>query len=668
MAVQWASLLPGVMRWNRRPPSAPPGPSAEDRATERVRADRTTTGPIDLADEPRFTLGSLEVHPPTLEVVRIGRRESLQPRVMQILVALAKRRGEVVSRDELMAAGWGGDIVGEDALHRCIALIRRLSADTGAFGLETIPRVGYRLTERESRVAPIVRPLIWVVGAIVLATIAGWAYWRLSEPAGQNGRVEVALFEPLRPDPELRRFSVALGDAVVRVLASNGIETAQQRDAGGDTDEAEFRIAGAVDRDGDRIVVNSQIIDRQSGSVLWSGRIDRPAAALVGFQEEAASVIGDTLHCALGRRAASNKPMSSAVFGMFLNACHVRRGSDPLRFLEITRRLADAAPELSVAHSLHAVALAAAPTVLRPRPLPPGELGRAVRASAERALALDPRNGEAYYALGISHAGRRNWLVEERYYLRAASLRPNLTVFGSYHASMLREVGRLDEALDANRRAVAADPFSGYQLRSLAFLAASAGDHTEAAAVRDRLALIDPERARDARYQAAFWWEDPQKARPLLRAYAKPDATEQEFACLNEYLERVVRTPAWKGLPAKCAGVQPDWRVRMLAREGDLDAAYAEVARVPAGDRIFYLFYPEMKRFRQDPRFMPLASRIGLVDYWVRSGRWPDFCRERDLPYDCRAVALALKPTAAPAADSGRRGTPPSAGRPGSSG
>jgi hypothetical protein len=39
---------------------------------------------------------------------------------------------------------------------------------------------------------------------------------------------------------------------------------------------------------------------------------------------------------------------------------------------------------------------------------------------------------------------------------------------------------------------------------------------------------------------------------------------------------------------------------------------------------------------------MPLAHRMGLVDYWIESGRWPDFCSEPDLPYDCRAAAEAV--------------------------
>jgi hypothetical protein len=54
------------------------------------------------------------------------------------------------------------------------------------------------------------------------------------------------------------------------------------------------------------------------------------------------------------------------------------------------------------------------------------------------------------------------------------------------------------------------------------------------------------------------------------------------------------------------------------------------------------LFYPTMKAFRADPRFIPLTRRLGLLDYWSRSGHWPDFCAEPGLPYDCRQAGQAL--------------------------
>src|SRR6185436_555770 len=102
--------------------------------------------PVDLAQEPDFTLGSLQVRPSLREVSAAGEREVLEPRVMQVLVALARRPDQVVSRDQLIDACCAGRVVGEDAINRCIARVRRLAETHGGFSVETIARVGYRLT------------------------------------------------------------------------------------------------------------------------------------------------------------------------------------------------------------------------------------------------------------------------------------------------------------------------------------------------------------------------------------------------------------------------------------------------------------------------------------------------------------------------------------------
>src|SRR5690349_7057112 len=104
-------------------------------------------GPESLANEDDFRLGDIVVRPSLLEVRAGDRRETLEPRVMQVLVVLAGANGSVVTRDEMIRECWGGRIVGEDAINRCVARIRRLADLSGrkAFEIETIPRVGYRL-------------------------------------------------------------------------------------------------------------------------------------------------------------------------------------------------------------------------------------------------------------------------------------------------------------------------------------------------------------------------------------------------------------------------------------------------------------------------------------------------------------------------------------------
>ncbi len=101
---------------------------------------------IDLTREADFMVGGMQVHPTACEVVLGGQRIRLQPRVMQVLIALARAGGEAVSRESLSDVCWGQVTVTDDALNRCIQRLRRLSEEArGAFVIETIPRLGYRL-------------------------------------------------------------------------------------------------------------------------------------------------------------------------------------------------------------------------------------------------------------------------------------------------------------------------------------------------------------------------------------------------------------------------------------------------------------------------------------------------------------------------------------------
>jgi Tol biopolymer transport system component/DNA-binding winged helix-turn-helix (wHTH) protein len=157
---------------------------------------------IDLVGEVDFILGASRVSPSRREVSHSGLHETLEPRIMQVLVALHQANGRVVSRDELIARCWEGRIVGEDAITRAIGRLRRLSeADDGAsFAIETIPKIGFRLVPGggsqssgepaepstanlpASPATAILPPrrqsrLLWAAAAAVLA--AGTATWLL---------------------------------------------------------------------------------------------------------------------------------------------------------------------------------------------------------------------------------------------------------------------------------------------------------------------------------------------------------------------------------------------------------------------------------------------------------------------------------------------------------
>jgi DNA-binding winged helix-turn-helix (wHTH) protein/tetratricopeptide (TPR) repeat protein len=113
---------------------------------------------VPLARRPDFGLGGTRVFPSRLLLIGPSATVPLERRIMEVLLAFVDADGAVLSRDELLQRCWPGVVVGDDAVHRAISGLRKAAAATGgAFVIETIPRIGYRLkptASLESEVAP----------------------------------------------------------------------------------------------------------------------------------------------------------------------------------------------------------------------------------------------------------------------------------------------------------------------------------------------------------------------------------------------------------------------------------------------------------------------------------------------------------------------------------
>jgi hypothetical protein len=94
------------------------------------------------------------------------------------------------------------------------------------------------------------------------------------------------------------------------------------------------------------------------------------------------------------------------------------------------------------------------------------------------------------------------------------------------------------------------------------------------------------------------------------------------------------------------AGAPVSFTLQALGELKRVDDFFAYAEEVGAENLLgfdsYILFRPWVAPARRDPRFIRLAKGIGLVDYWQKSGIWPDFCREPDLPYDCKEEAAKL--------------------------
>jgi DNA-binding winged helix-turn-helix (wHTH) protein len=83
--------------------------------------------------------------------------QHLEPKVMEVLLHLARRRGETVSQEELLAAVWGGRFVVEAVVTRAVSELRKALGDDPKAPryIQTVARRGYRLIAEVGSVAPV---------------------------------------------------------------------------------------------------------------------------------------------------------------------------------------------------------------------------------------------------------------------------------------------------------------------------------------------------------------------------------------------------------------------------------------------------------------------------------------------------------------------------------
>ena len=85
--------------------------------------------------------------------------------------------------------------------------------------------------------------------------------------------------------------------------------------------------------------------------------------------------------------------------------------------------------------------------------------------------------------------------------------------------------------------------------------------------------------------------------------------------------------------------------VAAMTRMGESERALAWLARAPREAPRYQwaaLFWPDIAPLRRDPQFFQAMAELGFVELWRKRGKWPDFCSEPELRYDCQTEAARL--------------------------
>jgi TolB-like protein len=505
--------------------------------------------------------------------------------------------------------------------------------------------------------------------AIVLfaVTLGGLAILRITNDRDRSvdqSLVRIALsdFELSVRNEQTERFAKGLESAFERTLSRSDVQLVGQKRKG-NSEPVEFVLRGAIDEHAAQVVVNVDLVNSSNGAVLWSTTVARDLVEPRFTQEEVSLLVATVVRCAVDIRGAMANDSSTSLFSDVLRYCEVQFGEGrlpPAELPGLSSRIREAAPQYAISHALCAIAHASA-TQVRGAPTAERERLRGVASEcARRAIELDPSLGLTYLALAIA-LDPANRLVEQEDLLRKCFIDARFHYCKAEYANFLNAVGRKREALHYFRRAVDEDPFAGSApRRALALETAEVGYVNDARQMFQSVANIWPNVSLRQWFWAEHYFGDPQKALDLLRdgGLAKTFAASSgvvgggtdSIPCIEEFLNARIKHVALteQEIAVACQSGFQDPPANFYAYFGHVDAAYREMER--NADRyargagwLHELFRPYSRSVRADPRFMPFVARVGLVDYWLETDRWPDFCSTEALQYDCKEAALSAQ-------------------------
>jgi DNA-binding winged helix-turn-helix (wHTH) protein/TolB-like protein/Tfp pilus assembly protein PilF len=461
----------------------------------------------------RLKVGDWTVEPALNQVSAPGQTVKLEPRVMSVLVYLAQRPGEVVSRDALLSAVWSGVIVGDDSLTQAVIKLRKALGDTAekpAY-IQTISKRGYRL------VAPVVRseeipsaPLRpesdspqaegkpstrWVAGAAIAALLlaVGAAWWLGSERTTAQSPREPAMStteeaRTSQPTLTIKPFE-ALGDDAQALLLARGLTADLVTDlskvsglsiiGGGplgghagaqtpsDAPPVRYLVSGSVQRVDQRLRLHVHLADVKTGKQLWSERFDRPLSGFFAIQDELGPKILQILPAKVSeaelRRVAQRHTGNLQAYEYFQRgqaALLVRQRADNETARDMFRRAIALDAGFARAHAGLALTYAAD---YRNQWTAGGAaaLDRAF-ALARTAHEIDPDIRETYYVLGFVHMERRQHDQALQYLETAIRLYPSFADGYALMGGIKTYIGRPADAVPLLRTAMRLNPDGGY--------------------------------------------------------------------------------------------------------------------------------------------------------------------------------------------------------------
>jgi DNA-binding winged helix-turn-helix (wHTH) protein/TolB-like protein len=601
--------------------------------------------------------GAFELDLKTGELRRGGVRVKLQEQPFRLLVLLVRRQGELVTREELREQLWPSDFV--DFEHGLNTAIRKLraalhdAADNPRF-VETLARRGYRFIAPvtwsgevqppemhravEARTAggakpgaPLWRYAAVAVALIAIATVAA-LLWRSRSAAPRATRTAAIAVLPFIPENgAAEHLSDGLSEILIntlsrltdlRVMGRTTVFGYKGRPFDAQKIGRELKVdaivIGTVREAAGEQTIHVELIDSGDGTRIWGQRYDTAGSSLPAVQSRITQDLTVRLRRGLANARASSNVYSSnrrayELYLQGLQSWNRRSPADLERAVTYFKQAIDLDPGFAAAHA----GLAQTYGVMVGYELIPSDEGTTlVLSSAQKALALDPSNAEAYVSLASSKF-RNLWDFDGagQDYRRALELNPSNATAHQWYADYLRAMGRYEEAAAENDRAWELDPLSN-PVNSARCHASVLDRKYEEAIARARLITDAPTGNRCLATTLLLTGDYENAITELERMpFAKGSGgalrrAYREGGRDGFYRERL------KLVLAQRSGFDNTLNIaETYAILGDADAAFAmleEAYRLRISRLTQFHQWPPLDLIRDDPRFEDLVRRIGL--------------------------------------------------------
>lgn len=430
---------------------------------------------------------------------------SLTPKAFDVLLFLVQNPNRLVTKEELLQAVWGDIFVEEGNLTQYISHLRKALSDNSedARLIVTIARKGYQFTgnvsvteaagaaSQRSLKKEIAKPsrhwwkavLVGAFAAILTGSgYLAWRHFRVTEqPRTEKIMLAVLPFKNLTGDPNKEYLADGLTEEMISqlarlnpnqlgVIARTSVMGYKNKDTRldqiGRELSVQYVLENSVRVNGNQLRLTAQLIQVKDQTHLWAQDYDYSAKDVLVVQDEVAKAVARQIQLRFTpqqeTKLAPAQPVNPEAFDAYLRGYYYfQRNTD--EDLATAAKYFESSTQLDPNYALAWAWLSRVRLWQGNLGIIPTDKGRQLaREAVDRALSLNPNLAEAHIQMGrIKQQVDFDWAGADASFRRAVALEPGNPASARMAAGLAGELGRFDEALRLNQRAVELDPLNG---------------------------------------------------------------------------------------------------------------------------------------------------------------------------------------------------------------